>query len=71
MVLTPYLAQLRELRGALDGTISDQDASDLAAAMKQGDGQADQGGQKQGDGRKGSNALAETKSRVRIATGKP
>ena len=44
VVLTPYLAQLKELRDALDGTISDQDASDLAFAIKQGGGGAQGGG---------------------------
>ena len=51
VVLTPYLAQLMELRDALDGTISDQDASELAVAIKQGgDGG---GGGPGGDGRSG------------------
>ena len=47
MVLTPYLAQLMELRDKLNGTISDQDASDLAVAIKQG---GDGGGGGQGGG---------------------
>lgn len=33
VVLTPYLAQLRELREALDGELSHQDAAELSAAM--------------------------------------
>lgn len=63
VVLTPYLAQLRELRDAMDGTVSAQDASDLAAAIRLGDGNADQvGGKNGGDG-------GSSRSRVRVATG--
>lgn len=47
----------------MDGTISAQDASDMAAAMRLGDGNADQVGRKSGGG--GVNS----RSRVRVATG--
>ncbi|CAM9360644.1 unnamed protein product [Ectocarpus sp. 12 AP-2014] len=65
VVLTPYLAQLRELRDAMDGTVSDQDASDLAAAIRLGDGTNEQGDGKGGGGGGGS---ANARSRVRVAT---
>ncbi|CAN0445550.1 unnamed protein product, partial [Discosporangium mesarthrocarpum] len=35
VVLTPYLAQLQEIRDRLDGHISDEDAQDLAGAIAQ------------------------------------
>lgn len=35
VVLTPYLAQLRELCNALDGVISEKDAAELAGAMRE------------------------------------
>ncbi len=62
VVLTPYLAQLRELRDAMDGTVSAQDASDLAAAIRLGDANADQDEPKGGGG-------GDLRSRVRVATG--
>lgn len=46
VVLTPYLAQLREIRNVLDGAISDRDAAELAAAIKEGEGD---NSHKQGD----------------------
>lgn len=72
-MLTPYLAQLRELRDALDGTIGDQDASDLAVAIKQGDGQSPPGGLggggKGGGGGGRGGAPPDSGSRIRVATG--
>lgn len=44
VVLTPYLAQLMELRDVLDGTISDQDAADLAVVIREGGGGGGGGG---------------------------
>lgn len=71
VVLTPYLAQLRELRDAMDGTVSAQDASDLAAAIRLGDGNTDQGGGRGsgGGGGDGGGGAADSRSRVRVATG--
>ncbi|CAN0163486.1 unnamed protein product, partial [Ectocarpus sp. 4 AP-2014] len=68
VVLTPYLAQLRELRDAMDGTVSDQDASDLAAAIRLGDGTNEQGDGKGGGGNGGGGGSANARSRVRVAT---
>lgn len=48
VVLTPYLAQLREIRDEIGGTVSAQDSSDLAEAIRLGDGNNDQGRGKPG-----------------------
>lgn len=64
VVLTPYLAQLRVLRDALDGTVSDQDAADLTAAVKKGEGE-DQGGQEEHWKRKGASEKERRESIVR------
>ena len=72
VVLTPYLAQLMELRDALDGSISDQDARDLAFAIKQshrGAGCGGQHGDFQGKQGCGDTVGADTKPKVRVSTG--
>lgn len=72
-MLTPYLAQLRELRDAMDGSVSDQDASDLAAAIRLGDATNEQGGGQGAGGNGGGGEFgggsANARSRVRVATG--
>ncbi|CAM9548526.1 unnamed protein product, partial [Hapterophycus canaliculatus] len=79
VVLTPYLGQLREMRNALDGSISDQDASDLAAAVKLADRSTDQHGGQASDGKSsksggvaggggGAGAAVSKDPRVRVAT---
>lgn len=77
-MLTPYLAQLVELRDALDGTISDQDASDLAVVIKKGNGRGGgHDGELQGTCGPGNGANViesrtfgtDSKPTVRISTG--
>ena len=61
-----------ELRDALDGSISDQDARDLAFAIKQGHRGAGGGGQHgdfQGKQGFGDTVGADTKPKVRVSTG--
>lgn len=48
IVLTPYLARLREIQDEIDGTVSAQDAFDLAAAIRLGDGTNHKGSGKSG-----------------------
>lgn len=78
VVLTPYLAQLVELRDALDGTISDQDASNLAVVINQG-GEGGGGHRSENQGKYGPGIGSNTtesrafgpdpRPKVRVSTG--
>lgn len=68
-VLTPYLAQLRELRDALNGRISNEDAADVAAAMREGQ-EEPSNDVKSEEKDKAAHPLPDLRSKIRVATGK-